>query len=204
LPEVPIPVPGNEIELIISLLVLAISPAICEELMHRGLLLNAYERRGTIRAVFITAVLFGIFHFEITNLVGPIFLGALIAYYVVRTNSIFAGMLAHFINNAFFVLIQYFFNKDLIDRGSVTITMEALGSIVVIGITSLVFVWLLLKAFRKSTEKTYVKLPAISSVKADIASVFSHWPIVIVTVIYFVMLGIYFTTLFLNNLGPIN
>jgi membrane protease YdiL (CAAX protease family) len=58
-PEVPVPVPGNVIQLVISLLILAVSPAICEELMHRGLFLNAFERRGTVRAIFLTAIIFG-------------------------------------------------------------------------------------------------------------------------------------------------
>ena len=65
---------------------------VCEELMHRGFLLTAYERRGSYRAVVIIAILFGLFHFDIMNLAGPIFLGLIIGYYVIRTGSIFAGI----------------------------------------------------------------------------------------------------------------
>jgi membrane protease YdiL (CAAX protease family) len=202
-PEAPVPVPGNGIELLISLIVLAVSPAICEELLHRGLILNAFERRGTIRAIFLSAMIFGLFHFEITNLIGPVFLGSLIAYYVVRTNSIFAGMLAHFINNSFYVLTQYFYSRNMPPRGSIYITPAALGSIAVIGISGLILVWILLKVFRKATDNTYVKFPAISSVKGDIAAVFTHWPVVIVSTVYVLLAGIYFFALFVNNMGPV-
>jgi len=191
LPEVPIPIPGNKIELLISLFVLAISPAICEELMHRGLFLNAYERRGTIRAVFLTAIVFGLFHFEITNLVGPIFLGILIAFYVVRTNSIYAGMLAHFVNNAFFVFIQYSYKNNFENVINVSITTEALTSISIIGTASLFIVFLLINVFKKVTQKTDVELPAIGNIQSDISSIFFHWPMILVLLVYIVILITY-------------
>ena len=81
--------------------------------MHRGFLLTAYERRGSYRAVVIVAILFGLFHFDIMNLLGPIFLGAVFGYYVIRTDSIFAGILAHFLNNAIVVVIQYLWGRSV-------------------------------------------------------------------------------------------
>ncbi len=99
IPNSTIPVPKTIPELIIGILVVGVSPGVCEEIMHRGLMLKAYERRGSYRAIVITAIFFGVFHFDITNFLGPIFLGLIIGYYVVRTNSIFAGIFAHFLNN---------------------------------------------------------------------------------------------------------
>src|SRR5690554_5811699 len=91
LPPQSLPVPKTPGELAVAVLITGVMPGVCEELMHRGFLLTAYERRGSYRAVVIVAILFGLFHFDIMNLLGPIFLGAVFGYYVIRTDSIFAG-----------------------------------------------------------------------------------------------------------------
>jgi len=106
-PAQSIPVPQNLSELVVGILIVGVTPSICEEMMHRGIMLSAYERRGSKKAIVITAIFFGIFHFDITNLLGATFLGLLIGYYVIKTNSIFAGALAHFLNNTINEILQY-------------------------------------------------------------------------------------------------
>ena len=100
--------PQNTGGFILSVLVVAVSPAICEEVLHRGILLRSYEKEGSTRSILISALLFWLFHFYFKILLGPIFFGVLIGYYVVRTDSIFSGMLAHFINNLIAIITQYF------------------------------------------------------------------------------------------------
>jgi len=55
--------------------------------------------------------LFGLFHFNLANLVGPIFLGLLFAWLVQVTNSIYAGMIGHAVNNGFAVTISYLMTR---------------------------------------------------------------------------------------------
>ena len=181
LPQNVIPVPQSFPEYLLGIFVIAVTPAICEEMMHRGLFLDAYERRGSYRAVAITAFLFAIFHFDITNFIGPLFLGVLIGFYVVRTNSIFAGILAHFLNNSIALTIQYFTkNLYLPEQQTVAISMKDLFAVILIGITGFIILAGMLTLFKSVTDNKAVIFSPISSVGRDIVSVISHWPIIIV------------------------
>lgn len=182
-PPTTLPVPKNVQELITGILIVGIAPGVCEELMHRGFLLTAYERRGSYKAVVIVSILFGLFHFDITNLLGPIFLGLLIGYYVVRTGSILAGMLAHFLNNAIAEVIQFLFS-DPVQTEQVTLAGEELLGIIAMGIGASIIGSGLLYVFRKVTEEKSVIIPPISSVRQDVRAVLSHWPVAAVLAMY--------------------
>ena len=53
-------------------------------------------------------MLFRSYHFNIQNLLGPIFLGVIFGYMVYKTGSIFTSMIAHGVNNAIALSISYF------------------------------------------------------------------------------------------------
>jgi hypothetical protein len=186
LPETPIPVPESISSLIVSLLVIAVTPAICEELLNRGIMMKAYESRGTMKAVVISSILFGVFHYNIMNLFGPILLGLLIGYYVVRTNSIFAGMLAHFLNNAYSMITVYFANKYAKDQNIMeqTVDLETLIRVSIIGVVAAIIVLLLLKLFNRVTMNRSTFEPSTSTVGRDILSVISHWPMIVVICLF--------------------
>lgn len=190
IPQQAIPVPENIPQLIVGIFVIAVSPAICEELLHRGLMLKAYEKRGTFKALIITSVFFGIFHFDITNLLGPIFLGILIGYYVIRTNSIFAGMLAHFINNSIAELIFYF-TADQRVPGVIRISTNELGAIIIVGLGAFFVLWMIITAFNRHTEGKFEVQPPISTVKKDVISIVSHWPIICIFILFITLAGLY-------------
>lgn len=106
-----LPVPQIPIDsipaLFAALLVIGLSAAVCEETMFRGLVSKGYEKMGVPASLVLTSVLFGILHRDIQKAVSTILLGALIGFIVYRTKSIYAGMAAHFTNNAAAVLISY-------------------------------------------------------------------------------------------------
>jgi membrane protease YdiL (CAAX protease family) len=91
------------------ILVIALVPAVCEELAFRGVLLQGLGREMTMwRAVLLSAVIFGVFHLSFQTVIRflPTFwMGLLLGYVVWHTRSIFASMLMHFANNAFAVLL---------------------------------------------------------------------------------------------------
>jgi len=91
--------------------IISISAGICEEAFFRGMILNTYEAHySKKKAIIISAIFFGVFHFNIQNLFGPIFLGLLFGYLVVETNSIFAGVFAHMVNNGIAVIMAFVLN----------------------------------------------------------------------------------------------
>lgn len=196
IPNQPIPVPKTVPELITGLLIIAVIPGICEETLHRGLMLKAYERRGTFRAIVITSIFFGIFHFDITNFLGPVLLGLLFGYYVIRTNSIFIAMLAHFLNNAIAEVTQYFWGSKA-PAENVAISSQELVQLILYGIIGLIVTAALIVLFKKATEGRTTEIPPISSVKKDITSVLSHWPVIIILILYILMMLIFFLSIIL-------
>jgi membrane protease YdiL (CAAX protease family) len=104
----PIPFADNFNDYFVLLLIVAGSAGICEEILFRGLIMRGYERIGKWPSIIFTAVLFSMLHVNIQNILGPLFLGILLGYVVYTTDSIFAGMLGHFMNNAISVTIGFF------------------------------------------------------------------------------------------------
>jgi len=184
-PSAGIPVPQNLKELLVGILIIGVLPGICEEMLHRGLLLRAYEKRGSYKAVVFVAILFGMFHFDITNLFGPILLGLIIGYYVIRTNSIFAGIYAHFLNNTISEIIQYIARQP--QPETLTVSTPELISSIALGTVCLVISAGLLVLFKKVTENRAVIVPPISRTSQDIKAIVTHWPIIIYIVLYFLM-----------------
>ncbi len=106
LPEVPIPT--NTFELMLSIIVIGFFAALCEELLFRGALFSSVESFGIKRSFVFISILFALFHFSFEKVLGVFLLSLVICYIVYRTNSIFAGILAHFVNNITVVLISFF------------------------------------------------------------------------------------------------
>ncbi len=94
---------------LVSLLVIALAPAICEEMLFRGLILHALKTRYKIAsAIFITAALFGFYHMSLVKFIPTGLLGLALCYVVWRTGSIYSAILMHFLNNAYSVIIIYY------------------------------------------------------------------------------------------------
>jgi len=85
------------------LLVLAVTPAICEEIVFRGVLLASARELAPWRMLLLNGVVFGAFHLSFETVIRFLptaTLGIVIAWAVWRTGSIWVGVLMHFLNNA--------------------------------------------------------------------------------------------------------
>ncbi len=200
LPETPIPVPQNLTDVLLMIFVIAVTPGICEEILNRGVILKAYEKRGTYKAIVISGIFFGIFHFDVQNLLGPIFLGILFSYYVIRTNSIFSSMFAHFLNNAYAVVIMYLARNQEISGGS-QITFQQFGFTMLQGMIAFALLVVLLLIFTKVTDNKSRLIPPISNTKRDFISIISHWPIIVILCVYLFINGLLLLTILASNLG---
>lgn len=97
----------NGLQYFAVILSTAVTPALVEEFMFRGVIQRGYERIGVKSSIIITGVLFGILHGNIAGLPTYIILGILLGYIVYRTNSIWAGIIYHFINNTISISLTY-------------------------------------------------------------------------------------------------
>ena len=90
------------------LLVLAVTPAICEELVFRGVLLGGTRSLTPWRMIVLNGLVFGAFHLSFETVIRFLptaSLGMVIAWSVWRTGSLWVGMLMHFLNNATIVVL---------------------------------------------------------------------------------------------------
>lgn len=90
-----------------ALFLVGVVPAVCEELLFRGLIQRGLERLGAGWSIFLSGLLFGLFHFDFQRFAAQTLIGLVSAYLVYRTGSIFNGMLLHFMNNGLITLLTY-------------------------------------------------------------------------------------------------
>lgn len=87
--------------------VVAVSPAICEEALFRGVLISGLRPRMPQWAVIvIVGVLFGLFHLSVYRFVPTGLIGMVLTYLVIRSGSILPGVIGHLIVNGSSVLLQ--------------------------------------------------------------------------------------------------
>jgi sodium transport system permease protein len=90
-----------------TLLLVALSPAICEECLFRGPILRGLRSRfAPAGAAVITATLFGLFHLDVYRLIPATILGVLLSFIALESGSILPAMLAHFCNNAMLITLS--------------------------------------------------------------------------------------------------
>ena len=81
-------------------LVMAIMPAIGEELYFRGLILGSLRHRySAVWAIVVSSIIFGAFHLSLVKILPTGMLGACFAYVAYQSGSIYIGMFLHFFNN---------------------------------------------------------------------------------------------------------
>ncbi|MDX1945583.1 MAG: ABC transporter permease subunit/CPBP intramembrane protease [Pirellulaceae bacterium] len=88
------------------LLVMALAPAICEELAFRGFILSGLRRIGhKWGAIALAALFFGMAHGILQQSLSAWVVGIVIGYIAVKTGSLWPGVLYHFVHNGLGMLL---------------------------------------------------------------------------------------------------
>ena len=111
---------------VVNLLGLAILPAIFEELLFRGIILNGLKQHGKWVAIFGSAGLFALLHGNIGQLVYPFMLGIILGYVVYKTGNVLYSIIIHLINNTFSVVYTYI---DVLKNGGEYIAQQVAYSV---------------------------------------------------------------------------
>lgn len=108
---------GSFQDFLIAFLIIAILPAVGEELLFRGLIQTQLGRalRSPHAAIWFTAFLFGAIHFQFYGLLPRVFLGAIFGYLYYWSGSLLLPMLGHFINNGFSLIMYYLYQEQAIE-----------------------------------------------------------------------------------------
>lgn len=93
--------------------VVAVIPALCEETLFRGFVQKSFEQKlNPFWSILITAVFFGMYHFNPYGLFALISLGAYFGFAAYTSNSIFIPIVLHFLNNLVAVLAFIILGSD--------------------------------------------------------------------------------------------
>ncbi len=191
---------------------IGVSAGICEEVMFRGVIQRSFEVFGKAFSIVITGFVFGLFHMDFQKLIGTFLLGILIGFIVYRTNSLYAGMFAHFANNSIAVLINYLNSKitpsdmaamqanesNLSDYFSTLNTMSSFEKIAAIGALLGIFAFCsaalagLIWAFVKNTSTTDKSILSSSTGKV-LPGILAFIPGLIIVIVVYTIIGLNLT-----------
>ncbi|MBI5539137.1 MAG: CPBP family intramembrane metalloprotease [Bacteroidia bacterium] len=106
--------------LLYNIVLIAVLPAIGEELLFRGLLQRIFTQwsKSSHWGIWISAFIFSAIHLQFFGFLPRFFLGVFFGYLLEITGSLWIPILAHFINNFTGVLLSYFIANHTIPEKS--------------------------------------------------------------------------------------
>lgn len=125
-------------ELALNLLIIAVLPAIGEELVFRGIVQQQLQRifRKPAMAIWITAIIFSAIHLQFVGFLPRVVLGAALGYLFYWTRSLWAPIIAHFFTNGIQVVAQYLTHGKLTENEMENMTTSNwLGGLISLMIT---------------------------------------------------------------------
>ncbi len=108
-----VPEMTNPGTLLLGIIVMGVIPGVCEEILFRGVIFNAFREYGTKCAVVFSALMFALLHMDITNFVGPFVMGIVFGVMVAKTNRLLYPIIAHFCVNTMATVLSYAFQFDV-------------------------------------------------------------------------------------------
>lgn len=119
---------------------IAIVPAFCEETMFRGFIQRSFEfKMKPFYAAFVTAIFFGIYHFNPYALIPLIGLGLYFGFAAYTSETILLPVFLHFLNNFIAVILFFIFGDDDIISSSISSEAEIGSSIALFFFMLIVF-----------------------------------------------------------------
>lgn len=160
---------GGAPNMYVLLLMVAVLPAICEELAFRGFILSGLRRmKSQWLAIVVSALFFGIAHQMLQQSIAAFLVGLLIGYLSIRTNSIFPCMVYHLIHNSLPLLTASWLGEYGGLAGIAELHEESLfygWPLVSICIASVIVILLRLQSNTSTTNEN--DLPVVLSTRAS-------------------------------------
>lgn len=125
-----------------NVLIIAIIPAVCEELVFRGVLQGQFAKvfKNVHVAIWVSAFIFSAIHLQFYGFIPRMLLGALLGYLLIWTGSIWAPILAHFTNNFMAILASYYvqhnteLTEEMFEQQTNTLSVTLIGLVLFTGI----------------------------------------------------------------------
>ena len=143
--------------LLCNLLVFALVPAVCEEMLFRGALQQLFCRilRSHHAAIWLTAAVFSLFHGEIFAFLPRFVLGAALGYLFYYGGSLWINSIAHFLNNALAIILFYLGSNGIVNS-RLTESLNAPWYLALVGLALAVVIFTYV-FMRQNNEKQFSK-----------------------------------------------
>lgn len=101
-------------ELPVFLILFALLPGLCEEILFRGAIQGTLEKKGVWRGILLTSLLFTIYHMNPWGFIHIFIISVIAGFLIIRTNSIISPIIFHACINATAFTIASFLNNERI------------------------------------------------------------------------------------------
>ncbi len=144
-----------DLPMYVVLLVLAVMPAISEELIFRGILLSNFDDSHNFLYAMLNGFLFGILHGNASQFFYAFAIGILFYYIVKISNSLYLASIAHFMINSQSVILSYFVDVDqtVVEDAVEYSDLEVIQSLGVVCLVSGFIFFLIFRSFVKYNNK---------------------------------------------------
>jgi membrane protease YdiL (CAAX protease family) len=138
-------------DILINVFVIALLPAIAEEICFRGALQRIIINitRNAWTGIVVTAILFSSLHMQFLGFLPRMFLGIVLGAFYWFSGSLWTSIIPHFVNNAVQVIVASY-APNYIDKNPETPVLAAIASGIV--------VWAILWYYQKQSTITYAKV----------------------------------------------
>lgn len=150
-------------ELLFVMTVAALTPAICEELMFRGLIQKNFTLSGgNVKGFILAGTIFGLYHMNPFWLLPLMALGVYFSFIQYRSQTLILPIIAHFMNNAAATVSVYVFGSTESSTPTMFMgeTMEpAMTTVLGTGIFFIIIFFLVIVQYIKVTERVLNPAP---------------------------------------------
>ncbi len=100
-PDYSIKTPDGPFGAIVTIVGAAVIAPLTEEFAMRGIVMGSLRKYGEKFAIVSSAILFGLMHGNIRQIPFAFIVGLILGYAVIKTGSLWTGVIIHFLNNLF-------------------------------------------------------------------------------------------------------
>lgn len=116
---------------------IALLPAVSEEFLFRGIMIDNLKGASPFKAVFFVAICFALYHANVSQLFYQLIYGVVFSALALASGSVIPSMIAHFLNN-FIILLSLYLKWD-IEKLYFNVYCIIVGVVLVVGIMAFLF-----------------------------------------------------------------
>lgn len=144
-------------------IMLAVSPAIFEESLFRGCLVNGMQRKlGTTKAIWFSAVIFMLMHGGPDQTIHQLIVGVVCGYALVYSGSLWVPIIIHFVNNFTALTMMYALQgqstvEETANYSATTLITSIFMALIMAAIAGYIIYWLLKSIKKKDNDEDFVE-----------------------------------------------